>query len=246
MITAELNKLKIVAIFRSVGGKVIMTIASIVRNIKKKGKMTTKVEDEVKDKSAEAYEVIHELYQMIDETFLAYFISVAAPRAWRPHLANFEETYRNDLREEGIGDVEIERLLAEQDHVFFVEQFRVQTTTKKIRKILAPGAFENLQAKNTVKIVYDSWESTFRPRLQELVEEKILSNIWGELGWIRQSIAHRDSKGVDKLKKAKLIVDFAPGQEIILTHAIMEKIKQELEDWYTEFLMKHFSPGRKE
>ncbi|MFA6915054.1 MAG: hypothetical protein WC222_01530 [Parachlamydiales bacterium] len=207
--------------------------------------MTTKVEAEVKDKSTEAYEVIHELYQMIDETFLVYFISLAAPRAWRPHLANFEKNYRNDLKKEGRGEIEIERRLGEQDHVFFVEEFRVQTTTKNIREILEPGSFENLQAKNTVKIVYDSWESTYRPRLQKLVEEEIQSEIWGELGWIRQSITHRDSKGTDKLKKAKLITDFAPGQQIILTHAIMEKIKQELENWYTEFSMKYFSSEKK-
>jgi hypothetical protein len=195
--------------------------------------------------NGEAYEILHELYQMIDETFLAYFISLAAPRAWRPHLANFEEIYRDDLKKERIGDVEIERRLDEQDHVFFVEEFRVQTTTKKIRGILEAGSFENLQAKNAVKIVYDSWETTYRPKLQELIGGKIQSDIWGELGWIRQSIAHHDSKGVDKLKRAKLIMDFAPGQEIILTHAIMEKIKQELENWYTEFLMRCFSPGRK-
>lgn len=207
--------------------------------------MNIKIEEDVKDKSAEANEILDELYEMIDETFLAYFISLAAPCAWRPHLANFEEAYRNDLKKEGIENADIEKRLNEQDHVFFVEEFRVQTTTKKIGRILEAGSFENLQAKNTVKIVYDSWESTYRPRLQELIKEKIQSSIWGELGWIRQSIAHRDSKGIDKLERAKLIMDFTPGQEIILTHAIMEKIKQELENWYTEFLMKYFSPGGK-
>ncbi len=207
--------------------------------------MTTKVEEDVKDKSTEAYEILNELYQMIDETFLAYFISLAALRTWRPHLASYEEIYRKDLREEGVVDAEIEKRLAEQDHVFSDGEFRVQTSTKKIRKILAPGSFENLQAKNAVKIVYDSWES-YRNNLEDLIGgEKIQSEIWGELRHIRRSITHRNSKGVEELRNAQLITGLMPDQEIILTPALMEKIGRELENWYTEFLMKNFSSGRK-
>ncbi len=196
------------------------------------------------DPSQEAYKILHELYQMIDETFLAYFISLAAPRAWRPHLEKYEEGYRKGLREEGVTDAEAKRRLAEQDHIFSDGEFQVQTNTKKIRGILAPHAFENLQAKNTVKIVYDSWESSYRPRLEKLIGEEIQSDIWGDLSYLRHSITHRNSKAIKKLKKAKLITGFQPGQEVILTSETMGKIARELENWYTEFLMKHFSPGR--
>lgn len=188
-----------------------------------------------------AYEILHELYQNIDEIFLSYFISLAAPRAWRPHLEKYEKDYRKNLREDEVADGEIESLLAEKDHIFSEGEFQVQTKTKQIRKILMPGSFENIQAKNTIKIVYDSWESSYRPRLEKFVGEKIQSDIWGDLGYLRQSIAHRNSKGIDKLKNAKLIKDFITGQEIVLSSTTMGKIGKELEKWYTEFLMKYFS-----
>lgn len=187
-----------------------------------------------------AMKILDDLYQNIDDAFLCYFISLAAPRAWRPHLERYESDYRRSLEEEGCAGAEIEKRLADQDHVFSAGEFQLQTSTKKIRKILAPGDFENGQAKNTIKILYDSWESSYRPLLEELVGE-IQSDIWGDLRYLRQSIAHRDSKGVDQIKKAKLIRDFLPGQEIILTASIMGRIDRELGNWYTEFLMKHFS-----
>lgn len=183
---------------------------------------------------------------MIDEAFLVYFISLPGPRAWRPSLENFEQELRKDLREDGIEDAEIERRLDEKPHIFSDGEFKVQTSTKTARKTLKPGVFENLQAKNTIKIVYDSWESRYRKMLEGLIGQEIKSDIWGELGWIRQSISHRDSKGIDKLKKAKLITDFAPGEEIILTPAIMAKIDRELKNWYTKFLMQHFSSRKVE
>jgi hypothetical protein len=121
---------------------------------------------------------------------------------------------------------------------------KLQVTTKKIRKVLAFGVFENLQAKNAIKIVFDSWESIYRPRFKDLLGEQIQGDIWGELRWIRHSLAHRDAKGIEELKRARLITGFVPGEEIVFVPAIMEKIRLELERWYTEFLMKHFSPER--
>lgn len=36
------------------------------------------------------------------------------------------------------------------------------------------------------------------------------------------------------------------NDKVVHISEVMEKIRQELENWYTEFLMKHFSPeGRK-
>ena len=103
-----------------------------------------------------------------------------------------------------------ERLLEEQDHIFSDGEFQVQICTKKIRKILAPGSFENLQAKNAVKIVYDGWESSYRKRLGDLVGESIQGDIWGDLRHIRRSITHRNSKGVEELNHAKLITGLIP------------------------------------
>lgn len=201
--------------------------------------------EEVVDKGLEARKILDDLYQMIDETFLSYIIALEAPRVWKPHLEEYEEGYRKLLREEDIEDAEIERRIEQQDHFIPPDgEFKLQVNTKKLRKVLAPGVFENLQAKNAIKIVYDSWDSTYRPRFKELMGEQIQGDIWGELRWIRHSLAHRDSKGVEELKRAKLITDFAPGEEIVFVPAIMEKIRLELENWYTEFLMKHFSPGR--
>lgn len=199
--------------------------------------------EEMVDKGQEARKILDELYQMIDETFLSYIIALEAPRLWRPHLEGYEERYRKLLREEGVEDGEIERRIEQQDHFIPPDgEFKLQVNTKKIRKVLAPGVFENLQAKNAIKIVYDSWESVYRRRFRELMGEQIQGDIWGELRWIRHSLAHRDAKGVEELKRARLITDFAPGEEIIFVPATMDKIRQELENWYTEFLMKHFSP----
>ena len=201
--------------------------------------------EEVVDKGLEARKILDDLYQMIDETFLSYIIALEAPRVWKPHLEEYEEGYRKLLREEDIEDAEIERRIELQDHFIPPDgEFKLQVNTKKLRKVLAPGVFENLQAKNAIKIVYDSWDSTYRPRFKELMGEQIQGDIWGELRWIRHSLAHRDSKGVEELKRAKLITDFAPGEEIVFVPGIMEKIRLELENWYAEFLMKHFSPGR--
>jgi len=202
--------------------------------------------EEAVDKSVEARKVLDDLYQMIDETFLSYIIALEAPRVWRPHLERYEEGYRRLLREGGVGDEEIEIRIAQQDHFIPPDaEFKLQANTKKIRKILISGVFENLQARNAIKIVYDSWESSYGPQLEGLVGEKIQGNIWGDLRHLRQSITHRDSKAVPELKNAKLITGFMPKQEIVLIPEMMEKIRQELENWYAEFLMKYFFPERK-
>jgi hypothetical protein len=80
--------------------------------------MTAIIQQDV-DRKIMTYGILDELYQSIDEIFLAYFISLAAPCAWRPHLENYEGGYRKDLQEEGVSNAEIERCLAEQEHIFF-------------------------------------------------------------------------------------------------------------------------------
>ncbi|MFI5342701.1 MAG: hypothetical protein ACHQUC_00600 [Chlamydiales bacterium] len=42
-------------------------------------------------------EILNELYQNIDDTFLSYFISLTAPKEWRVHLEKYERDYREDF-----------------------------------------------------------------------------------------------------------------------------------------------------
>lgn len=188
----------------------------------------------------EIYQILNDLYQSIDDNFVSYLVSLAAPMVWRPHLEKYESDYEKILVKEGYTPSEKEKRIAEQNHMFSDGEFTIQTQTKRLRTILKPGRFENTQARNAIKIVYDDWESFFRPKLEELLGMKIQGDIWGDLRYIRQSLAHRRSIGVDELVKAKLIKNFLPDEEIIFTRAIIEKIRQELEYWYTEFLMKNF------
>lgn len=83
------------------------------------------------------------------------------------------------MQEEGVPASEIEARIATQSHFFSDGDFGVQTTTKKLRAILTPGNFGNIQAKNAIKIIYDIWESIYKPKLQELMKSKIQSDIWG-------------------------------------------------------------------
>lgn len=200
---------------------------------------------EMVDKYLEVRKILDELYQMIDENFLSYIIALEAPRIWRPRLEEHEEGYRKLLREEGVEAAEINRRIEQQNYFIPPDgEFKLQVNTKKIRKVLVPGVFENLQAKNAIKVVYDSWDSSYRRRLEKLIGEKIQGDIWGDLRYLRQSITHRDSKGVSELKNAKLITGFIPEQEIVFTFEVMEKIRLELENWRTNFLMNYFSSGR--
>ena len=56
-------------------GKIIHLVGKIRK------KMAKKFDQKKCDKASE---ILLELYQNIDEIFLSYFISLAAPRAWRP------------------------------------------------------------------------------------------------------------------------------------------------------------------
>jgi hypothetical protein len=193
-----------------------------------------------KDKEEAAYLLLLEFYQNVDEIFLGYFISLTAPQAWRPKLDQYAEEYKGLwVTEIGLNDQEAEKRVEDANHMFGDGVFRAHTTTSKLRKILSPGVFEDLQAKNAIKLIYDSWESTYRPQLEKLVGQKIQGDIWGDLRHLRNSIAHRDSKGVDEINKAKLIKNFIPGQKITLTQEVMAQIQIEIENWYTEFQFKY-------
>ena len=192
------------------------------------------------DKEEKVCSLLLEFYNSVDEIFLGYFISLTAPQTWRPALDKHDKECK-DLwtKEVGVSDEDAEKRVEETDHMFGVGEFRVHTTTSKLRKILALGSFEDLQAKNAIKLIYDSWESTYRPQLKELVGQEIQGDIWGDLRYLRNSIAHRDSRGVDGIKNAKIIKNFASGQKIVLTHEIMAQIQLAIENWRAEFFLQH-------
>jgi hypothetical protein len=187
----------------------------------------------------QARELLDSLFNFIDETLTAYSISLTAQTSWSPHIDDYETRERWVLREEGHSASEAQQLIDNRDQIIVQGGCRVQLRTTQIKDVVKN--FENLQAKNAIKVIYDDWESYYRKRLEELLGHPVQGDIWGDLGCIRQSITHRRSLGVDKLKNAKIIKDFKPGDKIILTPAIMEKIQYELEQWYTDFLMKNFS-----
>jgi len=192
----------------------------------------------MKDKEAEkkACLLLLEFYENIDEVFLGYFVSLKALETYRSKL---DQEYKHLWTAElGLNNEDAERRVEEADHMLGDGEFRIYATTSKMRKILSPGVFEDLQAKNAIKIIYDSWEIC-RSRTQNLLGRKIQGDIWGDLRYLRNSIVHKNSRGDDGIKKAKLITDFVPGQKITLTHEIMAKIQHEIENWYTEFQLYH-------
>lgn len=189
----------------------------------------------------QAETLLKDLYQFIDDTFITYMISLDAPKIWRPRLEQYEFKLRKDLQEDGCSDLKKEGYIADRQHIFSNDQFKVQTNTWCLRNILAPHNFEDIQAKHVIKIIYDDWNSFYRIKLEDLLGIKIQSDIWGDLGYIRHSITHRRSMGIDKLRHAKLIKDFSPGQKVIFNSKIMEKIREELDKWYTDFSMQYFS-----
>lgn len=188
-----------------------------------------------------ANEILTDLYQFIDDTFTGYIISLPAPKLWRSHVEGYQQGFAKALREERMTEPEIARRIDQQSHFFGDGEFKIQITTAQLNRNLEPGRWENIQAQRAFKVIYDDWESYYRPELERLLGIPVLGDIWGDLRYIRQSLTHRRNIGVDELKKAKLIKDFLPGMPIIFTPAIMEKIRLELEGWYTEFQMKHFS-----
>lgn len=194
------------------------------------------------DREERACLLLLELYKNIDDIFLGYFISLTAPQTWRPTLDQYT-TESKDLwtAEMGLNDEDADKRVEEADHMFGEGEFRVQTTTSKLRNILAPGVFEDLQAKNAIKLIYDSWETKYRPQLQNLVDQEIQGDIWGDLRYLRNSIVHRDSLGIEGIEKAKLIKHFVPGQKITLIQEIMAQIQREIENWYTEFQLKYLA-----
>lgn len=188
-----------------------------------------------KEKEEKAYLLLLEFYENIDEVFLGYFVSLIALKTCRSKLDQDAKEYKHLCTAElGLNDEDAERRVEEADHILGDGEFRTYTTTSKMRKILSPGVFEDLQAKNAIKIIYDSWEIC-RSQMKKLLGREIQGDIWGDLRYLRHSIVHKNSRGRDDIKKAKLITNFVPGQKIILTHEIMAKIQHEIENWYEEF-----------
>jgi hypothetical protein len=93
------------------------------------------------------------------------------------------------------------------------EPFKIQTTLKRLKPILERS--EGISAKDAVNGIKNLWE-TFKQKLKKLgVDVQDCCDIWYEL----------------------------PCEEIDLTPARMDKLREDLENWYTEFLVKKFSPS---
>ena len=192
------------------------------------------------DKKEKAHLILLKFYQDIDDIFVGYFVFLTAPQVWRPHLDKYvEERQQLWIKETGVSTEDAARRVDEADHMFGDGEFRVQINTARLRRLLVPGTFENLQAKNAIKLIYDSWENGCRKKLNDLVGEEVKGDIWGDLGKLRDSITHHDSIAIDRVGGNKIIRDFKPGQEIILTHDIMAKIQQEIDNWYYTFFKKY-------
>lgn len=191
------------------------------------------------DKREKANLILLKFYQDIDDIFVGYFVVLTAPQVWRPHLDKYIEERQQLLKEIGVRAEDAVRRVDEAGHIFGEGKFRVQTDTARLRKLLVPGAFENLQAKNAIKLIYDGWENGCRKKLKELLGEEVKGDIWGDLGKLRDSITHHDSIAIDRVKGNKIIKDFKPGQEIVVTHDIMARIQQEIENWYYTFFQKY-------
>jgi hypothetical protein len=186
--------------------------------------------------------ILTDLYQFIDDTFTGYIISLPAPKLWRDHVERYQQGFAKALREEGMPESEIVRRIEQQSHIFEEGEFKIQVTTAQLNRNLEPGHWGNMQAQRAFKVIYDDWESYYRVEMEKLLGVPVVGDIWGDLRYIRQSLTHRRNIGVEELKKAKVIKDFLPGVPVIFTPTIMEKIRLELENWCTEFQMKHFSP----
>jgi hypothetical protein len=186
----------------------------------------------------QAKELLDALFQFIDETFIAYICAQEGTTVWSSLIKDHEQRERRLLVEEGL-----EQLIDNQDQIISYDECKVQVKIHQIKNVLQN--LDNIHAKNTLKIIYDDWESYYRIKFQDLLDKTIQSDIWGDLGYIRQSITHRRSLGIDKLKNAKIIKDFKPGEKIILTPEVMKNIYEALHNWYTDFLMEHFSPALK-
>lgn len=190
----------------------------------------------MKDNAIAAHQVLDELYYFIEDTFVSYFISLEAPKVWRPKLENHERQFSAVLKTDGYSARAIETCVTEQSYYIGDEECKIQTTTKRLRSILVPGYYEDRQAQNAIVCIYDHWESFYRVEIKNLlVGNDVSGDIWGDLRYIRHSISHHRSISTDALKKAKLIKDFLPGQKIVLTKQIMEKIRQEFDNWYHDF-----------
>jgi len=185
--------------------------------------------------------VLFELYRFIDDAFIDYFISLPAPEFWRSQVERYEQELGNLFRSNGVSEVDIKCRIDQQSKMFVEGEFKVQTTIANLKANLEPGRWENIQAQRAIKTIYDDWDSQYRVELKKIIGHTVKGDIWGDLRFIRQSLTHRCAIGINDLSKTKLIKDFLPDQPIIFTPAIMKKIQQELENWYTEFQIKYFS-----
>lgn len=104
-------------------------------------------------------------------------------------------------------------------------------------EMLKPGReFEDLQAKMLIAFTYRLWESNFRPQIAKSLsvsEDRVKSDLMGDIRLIRNCIIHRKSAFTQELPKRLKIfsqvwnIESAPGQLHFsrdMIHSLLEQI----------------------
>ena len=110
------------------------------------------------------------------------------------------------------------------------------------RRVVDDGINTVLLGRQCVVTAYAYWEEylrveigkaagvlplTARPsenKTREVLNEHVVSDFWGDLRYIRNSIVHANGVASSDVKKCKLLTWFAPGDPIELTHDRMRQI----------------------
>lgn len=110
------------------------------------------------------------------------------------------------------------------------------------RRVVDDGANTMLLGRQCVVSAYAYWEEYLRVEIgkaagvlpataraseektREILNKHVVSDFWGDLRYIRNSIVHTNGIANSDVKKCKLLVWFAPGDPIELTHERMRHI----------------------
>ncbi len=182
-----------------------------------------------------------ELFDIIDNLFVSHFVTI--------HGINFYiKNYIPKLKKQLSQDANASRTpltdtykktihIGDEDAT---QSIVYQTTFEQVISIAeTPGHLENKLAGNLVVTIYQYWDDTYRGKIADLLglkKDDLKADIWGDLRHIRRSVLHRKFTAVDEIINCKIIKSFASGQLIIFDYSILNDIKNELHNWYNEFM----------
>ena len=110
------------------------------------------------------------------------------------------------------------------------------------RRVVDDGLNTLLLGKQCVVTAYAYWEEYLRPEIGKavgvipinvrmspdetrvLLNQHVVSNFWGDMRYIRNSIVHANGVANGEVEKCKVLTWFAPGDPIELTHERMRRI----------------------